>query len=311
MHNLLVQRFKGFIIPPRPDKKFINNTDDKFVEERRVQMEKYLSIIMKHPVLGNSSPFKVFTQSSNDKFDIDKTQAESSQDAMEYRNFEDMYDKLMSKFQNKFEVLFSQKILPFSKEISNIEDKILRLEGPMFTFSNSFSEWIKREEEATKSFLSLNIPDNQDFSRMLLKYHTCKQTNVSELGQLFLEIQEEQLRLEGLKLAVNSYKLMIDEYSQQETLISRKLAKHRASADEDTASRYLSEIQLAQDSLDKVSDTLSKIEKNIIDENTDFDTQRSQHITATLRSICMKQYNYYETENKLWNEINLKDKFLS
>ncbi|CAG9323263.1 unnamed protein product [Blepharisma stoltei] len=302
MHNLLVVKYKGFIIPPRPDKKYINNTDDKFIEERRIQMEKYLNIILRHPILCSSSPFRVFTQSSNEKFETDKAQAEASQDTMEYRNFEDMYDKVMAKVQNKFQVLFAQKILPFSKEISIIEDKIERMDAPVQALSEAFLIWTQRQKETSKSLAGISMPENPELARLMQRFSLVHQENLSELHSLSLEIHEEQLRLEGLKLAVSSYKSMIDEYSQQETLISRKLAKHRASADDDTASRYLSEIQLAQDTLDKLNETLSGIEKNIIQENTSFDEDRGKHILKTIISICSQQNSYYEEEKKFWRE---------
>ena len=300
MHNQLVLKYKGFIIPSRPDKKLIKNTDEKFVEERRLQMEKYLNIIAKHPILGTSLAFKIFTQSPNEKFEKEKIKAEAMNEFTEYRSLEDAIDKVFALVQNKFQIIFSQKIVPFSKEMSDIEDKLIRLEAPIQTVSGAFSSWVQNHSENMKIFFGLKL--GSDFFNIMSNYKSLFRNNFSELTRLSLEIKEEQLRLEGLKEALNSYKNTVEECCKLQTLISRKLGKHKSSSDQDTAARYLSEIQATQDTIDKYNKTLTQIEENVMKENSSFDLVKTQHLEQTIKEIITTQKEYYAKESSFWKE---------
>jgi PX domain len=298
MHNQLVAKHKGFIIPSRPDKKIIKNTDEKFIEERRLQMEKYLSIIAKHPILGTSAPFKTFTQTPNEKFEKEKAKVEASDDYQEYHSIEDAVDKVFALVQNKFQIIFSQKIIPFSKEMSEIEEKLIKLEAPTQTLSGAFSGWVQNKVEGVKILSSMKL--GNDFLSVISQYKSISRSNSQELVRLTLEIKEEQLRLEGLKEALNSYKGTVEECCKLQTLITRKLGKHKSSSDEDTAARYLSEIQSTQDTIDKYNKSLSKIEENVIKENSSFDMVKNEHLETTIKEIIISQNNYYHAEASFW-----------
>ncbi|OMJ94109.1 hypothetical protein SteCoe_2739 [Stentor coeruleus] len=305
MHYQLSSKYKGFIIPSRPDKKLIKNTDEKFIEERRLQMEKYLNIIAKHPILGLSIAFKIFTQTANEKFDKEKTKAEAVEEYQEYRSLEDAVDKVFALVQNKFQIIFSQKIVPFSKEMSEIEEKLIRLEAPIQTFSGSFSHWSQISIESNKIVSSMKI--SNEFSNFLNDFKTLTRNNSQDLTRLSLEVKEEQLRLEGLKEALNTYKITVEECCKLQTLITRKLGKHKSSSDEDTAARYLSEIQSTQDTIDKYNKTLTEIEENVIKENLTFDSAKSEHLDLTIKDLVYSQKNYYAKEAEFWKTcLNLQ-----
>ena len=276
MHNQLVLKYKGFIIPSRPDKKLIKNTDEKFVEERRLQMEKYLNIIAKHPILGTSLAFKIFTQSPNEKFEKEKIKAEATNEFTEYRSLEDSIDKVFALVQNKFQIIFSQKIVPFSKEMSDIEDKLIRLEAPIQTVSGAFSSWVQNHSENMKIFFGLKL--GSDFFNIMSNYKS-----------LF-------------RNTLNSYKNTVEECCKLQTLISRKLGKHKSSSDQDTAARYLSEIQATQDTIDKYNKTLTQIEENVMKENSSFDLVKTQHLEQTIKEIITTQKEYYAKESSFWKE---------
>lgn len=305
MHYQLVSKYKGFIIPSRPDKKLIKNTDEKFVEERRLQMEKYLNIIAKHPILGSSIAFKIFTQTANEKFDKEKAKAEAVEEYQEYRSLEDAVDKVFALVQNKFQIIFSQKIVPFSKEMSEIEEKLIKLEAPIQTLSGSFSHWSQISIESNKIVSSMKL--SNEFSNFLNNFKALVRSNSQDLTRLSLEVKEEQLRLEGLKEALNTYKTTVEECCKLQTLISRKLGKHKSSSDEDTAARYLSEIQSTQDTIDKYNKTLTEIEENVIKENLTFDSAKSEHLELTIRDLVYSQKSSYAKETEFWKScLNLQ-----
>ncbi|OMJ76525.1 hypothetical protein SteCoe_24102 [Stentor coeruleus] len=305
MHYQLVSKYKGFIIPSRPDKKLIKNTDEKFIEERRLQMEKYLNIIAKHPILGSSIAFKIFTQTANEKFDKEKSKAEAVEEYQEYRSLEDAVDKVFALVQNKFQIIFSQKIVPFSKEMSEIEEKLIKLEAPIQTLSGSFSHWSQISIESNKIVSSMKL--SSEFSIFLNNFKALARSSSQDLTRLSLEVKEEQLRLEGLKEALNTYKITVEECCKLQTLISRKLGKHKSSSDEDTAARYLNEIQSTQDTIDKYNKTLTEIEENVIKENLTFDSAKSEHLDLTIRDLVYSQKNHYAKEAEFWKScLNLQ-----
>ena len=61
----LAESYKGFCIPPRPDKSVVESQvmqRQEFVEQRRVALEKYLRRLAAHPVIRCSDELKVFLQ---------------------------------------------------------------------------------------------------------------------------------------------------------------------------------------------------------------------------------------------------------
>ncbi|KAJ4978084.1 hypothetical protein NE237_008864 [Protea cynaroides] len=61
----LSESYRGFFIPPRPDKSVVESQvmqKQEFVEQRRVALEKYLCRLAAHPVIKKSEELKVFLQ---------------------------------------------------------------------------------------------------------------------------------------------------------------------------------------------------------------------------------------------------------
>ncbi|XP_065880750.1 sorting nexin 2B-like [Euphorbia lathyris] len=65
LSDRLAESYRGFFIPPRPDKSVVESQvmqKQEFVEQRRVALEKYLRRLAAHPVIRNSDELKVFLQ---------------------------------------------------------------------------------------------------------------------------------------------------------------------------------------------------------------------------------------------------------
>ncbi|XP_064999281.1 sorting nexin 2B-like isoform X1 [Musa acuminata AAA Group] len=61
----LSEAYRGFFIPPRPDKNLVDSQimqKHEFVEHRRLALEKYLRRLAEHPVIGKSDELRVFLQ---------------------------------------------------------------------------------------------------------------------------------------------------------------------------------------------------------------------------------------------------------
>ncbi|KAE9606029.1 hypothetical protein Lal_00025230 [Lupinus albus] len=65
LSDRLAESYRGFFIPPRPDKSIVESQvmqKQEFVEQRRVALEKYLRRLAAHPVIKKSDEFRVFLQ---------------------------------------------------------------------------------------------------------------------------------------------------------------------------------------------------------------------------------------------------------
>ena len=69
LRDVLAQRWPGVYIPAIPEKKLMGNKDDKFVEERRALLERFMKELAKFDYLTQSREFKVF---SRERGDIEK-----------------------------------------------------------------------------------------------------------------------------------------------------------------------------------------------------------------------------------------------
>ena len=61
----LSESYRGFFIPPRPDKSVVESQvmhKQEFVEQRRLALEKYLRKLAAHPVISTSDELRVFLQ---------------------------------------------------------------------------------------------------------------------------------------------------------------------------------------------------------------------------------------------------------
>mmetsp|Transcript_37299 Transcript_37299/g.81235 ORF Transcript_37299/g.81235 Transcript_37299/m.81235 type:complete len:588 (-) Transcript_37299:343-2106(-) len=66
--EVLADSHRGYFIPQRPEKTLMEgqlSADKEFVEERRVQLEKYLNMLVAHPVLRHSAELRTFLESES------------------------------------------------------------------------------------------------------------------------------------------------------------------------------------------------------------------------------------------------------
>ena len=66
LKEALTARWPGVYIPAIPEKKVMGNKDDKFVEERRALLERFMKELAKFDYLTSSREFKVFARERGD-----------------------------------------------------------------------------------------------------------------------------------------------------------------------------------------------------------------------------------------------------
>lgn len=65
LSDRLTESYRGFFIPPRPDKSVVESQvmqKHEFIEQRRILLEKYLHRLGNHPVIRQSDELRVFLQ---------------------------------------------------------------------------------------------------------------------------------------------------------------------------------------------------------------------------------------------------------
>eukprot|EP00879_Flechtneria_rotunda_P002097 GHRR01002277.1.p1 GENE.GHRR01002277.1~~GHRR01002277.1.p1 ORF type:complete len:327 (+),score=115.19 GHRR01002277.1:235-1215(+) len=66
--ELLKAQFRGYFVPPRPEKNAVEGQrmSDAFIEERRVGLQKYLQKLAAHPVISRSEALQVFLETTGE-----------------------------------------------------------------------------------------------------------------------------------------------------------------------------------------------------------------------------------------------------
>lgn len=74
LHDNLKEHFKGYIVPPMPDKTIIQNRfDTQFIEMRRRELGKFLKRIAEHSALSTSETFQTFLEADPEELVMAKS----------------------------------------------------------------------------------------------------------------------------------------------------------------------------------------------------------------------------------------------
>jgi hypothetical protein len=299
LHTQLNEKYKGFIIPPRPDKKYFGSTSEKFVEERRAQMAKYLELLAAHPILSSSPQLQCFLTTPAEMFDREKQKLELSK-TWEFSGFENAYDSIIASLYSRISPYSSANIKPFSTQIIETERQLSLISGPTQTFSGAFSNWVSSRNETISGGLKLQILDSSEFTSLQEEYEDLTMSDMRRLKDFSMQVRDEMLRAEGLKNAVDSYKETRDDYSKHDLLEKRKIAKQRACVDEDSMARYLADAIKTQDEIKSILQQMDDIEANIENEASQFYEKRTVSLSKTLVETTHFAVLAAERESQFW-----------
>jgi hypothetical protein len=299
LHSSLNEKYKGFIIPPRPDKKYFGSTSEKFVEERRAQMAKYLELLAAHPILSHSPQLQCFLTTPAEMFDREKGKLEQGK-TWEFSGFENTYDSIIASLYARISPPSSANIKPFSTQIIETERQLSLISGPTQTFSGAFSNWVSSHNETASGGLKLQIIDSPEFTSLQEEYEELTMADIKRLKDFAMQVRDEMLRVEGLKNAVDSYKETRDDYSKHDLLEKRKVAKQRACVDEDSMARYLADAIKTQDEIKSILQQMDDIEANIENETSQFYEKRTVSLSKTLVETTHFAVTSAEREVQFW-----------
>lgn len=135
---MLVATFTGLSVPLLPPKKLKLLTGQGFLRARKNEINRYLTVLSKHPVLRTSEPLILFLTCPDNEFAKEKSHFVLPSEPFNYTDIEDAIDQLLSKMESRLAMVFEMRILPFSKELSVIENHLNMIEVPTYSLSSSF-----------------------------------------------------------------------------------------------------------------------------------------------------------------------------
>ncbi|CAG9332159.1 unnamed protein product [Blepharisma stoltei] len=300
LNDILRERYKGFSIPPLPDKSFLFKNNNKFLEQRRKEIEQYLVLLSRHPILKESPPFKLFLECPDEKFDKEQQNLSIEKISFQYADFEDAVDQIVSKLEVKLNMILSRRILPFSKDLASIERTLNILEAPTYSLSCAFNNWISCQNKSLSLLGAIHFPDSSKFYQVIQENRYNLKNSFSELNSLSRSIKAESLKIDGLKNAISDYKDLMRKYSEFDLLINRKLDKQRFSIDPMKCEKYIKEIQNAQSEIENLEAELEKVEEIIKKEHVWLLADREEHFEKALNEVVECERLRYQNESAFW-----------
>ena len=300
LHCTFVNNYKGFIVPPLPDKAFINNTDKAFIDIRRSEMERLLNYMYSHNVLCESHALIAFLTYPEKEFTEFKTSSEDSHECFEIKGIEDVIDKTIVAFKTKLKCITSPVMASTNskiQEITEINSKALLNYQALIL---GFQLWTGAQ--CTENGLILEILESMN-ERTVQVLHERRGENIKILKNYEEAINEEYLRSQGLSQAVKLYEESGSQLGAHKTLLERKLVKHRTCTDPKNSARYIVDIQLLQVKIEELTANIDKIEQNIALEFTDLQKIKTERLSETIDRLILTQVTHYRAVLDCWSQV--------
>jgi len=101
LHNQLSTKYRGFLIPPLPDKAIIGRFSDGFIDERKRALEIFLSRLVHHPSLSQSHDLHLFLTADQETFSKAKSEKEEAGKKLS-KGIMAIFKESMQSFSNQF-----------------------------------------------------------------------------------------------------------------------------------------------------------------------------------------------------------------
>lgn len=295
LYSSFLVSFKGFIIPLLPDKKFLNNTDKAFIEQRRSDMEKFLNSLSSHNVFSKTQALIAFLTYPDKNFERFKTEFDCSE-CFEIKGIEDTIDKTIAVIQTKFKSMTCSLNASSSIKIQGISENNARN-------CQNFQELVM----AIQVWTSVQISENSGFFELFRGFDLGSskmfelENENSRVVKVFEEkVNAEYLRTQGLIQAIKLYEQDLSNLATKQHLMDRKLKKHRKCTDPAHAARYISEIQTLQSQIDKLLTETAATEKTLSLEHLELEKNRSERLVQGMISLVTSQKKHFFTVSQYW-----------
>lgn len=302
LNSTLKESFKGLSIPPLPNKtiKFLQDASE--AEIRRIQLEKILTILQTHSTLKKSQQLYMFLTVPDSDFAKVKETVKKPQGKFKYNDLEDAIDQIISKIQAKMNQIFHFRIIPFNKDLLEIQQYINTLEVPSYFISTHFDSNLSYQEKSSLLFQSIHSIQNSQFSKSMQILKNSMTENFRDLKLIRQQLNTENLKIEALQGALNDYKNILKKYSELEALMERKVRKSYRNVDD--TEKYLVEIQRLKREINTLEAETNKIEKNVKEEKIWFQADRDEKFEQLVVKIVEVNLKKACKEEEFW--LNFK-----
>lgn len=302
LYSTLKESFKGLSIPPLPNKTIKLLQDASEAEIRRIQLEKVLSILQTHSTLKKSQQLYMFLTVPDSDFAKVKETIKKPRGKFKYSDLEDAIDQIISKIQAKMNQIFHFRIIPFNKDLLEIQQYINTLEIPSYFISSHFDNNLLYQEKSCLLFQSLHSMHNSQFSKPMQVLKNSMTENFRDLKLIKQQLHTENLKIEALQGALNDYKNIMKRYSELEALIERKVRKSYRNFDD--SEKYLVEIQGLKREICELEEETNRIERNVKEERIWFQAERDEKFEQLVVKIVESNLKKACKEEEFW--LNFK-----
>ena len=302
LYDNLKENFKGLCIPPLPCKTFKWLQDASEAEMRRIKLEKVLNILLNHSTLKKSQQIWIFLTSADIEFPKLRESMKRPKGKFKYHDLEDAIDQIVSKIQAKMNQIFNFRIIPFNKEIIEIQKYIKNIEIPSFSLSETFATYLNQQEKSLALLQSMQFTHNPQFPKSMHLLKLTTQDQYRKLKVISQQLHIENLKIEALQGALDDYKNVIKKYSELEALVERK--RKKAMNYFDDSEKYMMEIKEIKKKIKELEKESFLIEENVKREKMWFQSERDEKFEGVFTEIFDVYLSKVEKEKEFW--LNLK-----
>ncbi|OBA17804.1 uncharacterized protein OGAPODRAFT_46669, partial [Ogataea polymorpha] len=315
LYNQLMNNHPGYIIPPPPEKQAYGRFDEKFIENRRLALEKMLNKIARVSVFQKDYDFIVFLQS--ERFAAESKEREflyyhggsSGDDHISTPKYVEN-DQFIIEKQNYIESL-DQQLRSLSRTLDMIVEKREDVITSMNELILIIQELADLEVNAELSELFANYEELQSKVKELLE-----RTNLQQILTLGTTI-DEYIRTIGsirncfemrFKLCTNIVNLQSQHSKKQKNLIKFKSKNHNQF---DKIKKYEDELANMENTIARQEEFKAEFNKNFKRELDKFEFEKVDEFRSTIEiyweGLIESQKELIELWESFYDKCNFQD----
>jgi hypothetical protein len=278
----------------------LGKNSEELVDKRKQELQLYLEILSKHPMIKYDSIFKAFlTHEEFEKYKQECLSKPGEQSipmhSLKNLQLQDTFNYFYSSLKTRYfdtiepeEVQTGLKLEEISAKILNytpILEKYIGLMETRISFNKKYAgdevnlinefENIQGENSELNKVICGVINYNREFSL------NCK-ASIEHDKKVLAEIKSEKLKLEGIILAISERKANIKQYNTLLEYSKRKTGN--------SLSYSVESVEKVTQDIDKVKERIMKINENLYNELETYSKNRTEGLSKILGTVCKADY---------------------
>ena len=198
--------------------------------------------------------------------------------------------------------IFNLRIIPFSKEILELQNYITKIKSPSSSLSHDFSSYINQQLKSLALIQSIQFIHDNKFQKSIYSLQLATQDQYRKLKTISKQFHVEDLKIEALQGALDDYKNIIKKYSELQALVERKRKKSLNFFED--SEKYLVEIQEIKKNIKELEKEVLSVKDNLKMGKMWFRAERDEKFEMVLAEIFGVYSEKMQKEKDFW--LNLK-----